>query len=274
MGVYQPQDYVIYIGILLVLLAFALKFLFNKIKIDKTFIIAISPYMIMAVALRVLADVGFYERSKLWNITPGVYIVTFILAFSMILVGFELEKRNIASYWKLPFAVGIIGMIYFLGKLVPFFNYPLRILVPISMALGITLAVYFLSPLFYKSLKEFENTAILFGHLLDGCATFIAIDYYGFGEEHLLPLFLINLSGTALVMIPLKLILILVVIYLLDTLYKEERKNFKEKEVSIFKYKFKITKLMMNNFYLSIKVLIFILGFGPGFRNTLLPSLF
>jgi uncharacterized membrane protein len=274
MGVYQPQDYVIYIGILLVLLAFALKFLFNKIKIDKNFIIAISPYMIMAVALRVLADVGFYERSKLWNITPGVYIVTFILAFSMILVGFELEKRNIASYWKLPFAVGIIGMIYFLGKLVPFFNYPLRILVPISMALGITLAVYFLSPLFYKSLKEFENTAILFGHLLDGCATFIAIDYYGFGEEHLLPLFLINLSGTALVMIPLKLILILVVIYLLDTLYKEERKNFKEKEVSIFKYKFKITKLMMNNFYLSIKVLIFILGFGPGFRNALLPSLF
>jgi uncharacterized membrane protein len=274
MGVYQPQDYVIYIGILLVLLAFALKFLFNKIKIDKTFIIAISPYMIMAVALRVLADVGFYERSKLWNITPGVYIVTFILAFSMILVGFELEKRNIAPYWKLPFTVGIIGMIYFLVNLVPYFNYPLRILVPISMALGITLAVYFLSPLFYKSLKEFENTAILFGHLLDGCATFIAIDYYGFGEEHLLPLFLINLSGTALVMIPLKLILILVVIYLLDTLYKEERKNFKEKEVSIFKYKFKITELMMNNFYLSIKVLIFILGFGPGFRNTLLPSLF
>ncbi|NYT04027.1 MAG: DUF63 family protein [Candidatus Methanofastidiosa archaeon] len=274
MGVYQPQDYVIYIGILLVLLGFALKFLFNKIKIDKNFIIAISPYMIMAVALRVLADVGFYERSKLWNITPGVYIVTFILAFSMILVGFELEKRNIISYWKLPFAVGIIGMIYFLANLVPFFNYPLRILVPISMALGITLAVYFSSTLFYKPLKEFENTAILFGHLLDGCATFIAIDYYGFGEEHLLPLFLINLSGTALVMIPLKLILILVVIYLLDTLYKEERKNFKEKEVSIFKYKFKLTNLMMNNFYLSIKVLIFILGFGPGFRNALLPSLF
>ena len=274
MGVYQPQDYVIYIGILLVLLAFALKFLFNKIKIDKTFIIAISPYMIMAVALRVLADVGFYERSKFWNITPGVYIVTFILAFSMILIGFELEKRNIVAYWKLTFTVGIIGMIYFLVNLVPFFNYPLRILVPISMALGITLAVYFLSTLFYKPLKEFENTAILFGHLLDGCATFIAIDYYGFGEEHLLPLFLINLSGTALVMIPLKLILILVVIYLLDTLYKEERKNFKEKEVSIFKYKFKLTNLMMNNFYLSIKVLIFILGFGPGFRNALLPSLF
>lgn len=274
MGVYQPQDYVIYIGILLVLLALALKFLFNKIKIDKAFIIAISPYMIMAIAIRVLADVGFYERSKLWNITPGVYIVTFILAFSMILIGFELEKKRIISYWKIPFVVGIMGAIYFLANLIPFFNYPLRMVVPLSMAAGITLAVYLLSPLFYKPIKEFENTAILFGHLLDGCATFIAIDYYGFGEEHLLPLFLINLSGTALVMIPLKLVLILVVIYLLDTLYKEERKNFKEKEVTIFKYKFKITTLMMNNFYLSIKVLIFILGFGPGFRNTLLPSLF
>lgn len=274
MGVYQPQDYVIYIGILLVLLALALKFLFNKIKIDKRFIIAISPYMIMAIAIRVLADVGFYERSKLWNITPGVYIVTFILAFSMLLIGFELEKKSIISYWKIPFSVGIIGAIYFLANLIPFFNYPLRMLVPLSMAVGITLVVYLLSPLFYKPIREFENTAVLFGHLLDGCATFIAIDYYGFGEEHLLPLFLINLSGTALVMVPLKLVLILTVIYLLDTLYKEERKNFKEKEVTFFKYKFKITTLMMHNFYLSIKVLIFILGFGPGFRNTLLPSLF
>ena len=166
MGVYQPQDYVIYIGILLVLLAFALKFLFNKIKIDKNFIIAISPYMIMAIAIRVLADVGFYERSKLWNITPGVYIVTFILAFSMILLGFELEKKSIISYWKIPFAVGTIGMIYFLANLIPFFNYPLRIIVPLSMAAGITLAVYLLSPLFYKPIREFENTAILFGHLL------------------------------------------------------------------------------------------------------------
>jgi len=274
MGVYQPQDYFIYIVILLVLLALSLKFLFNKIKIDKTFILAISPYMIMAIAIRVLTDVGFYERSKLWNITPGVYIVAFILAFSTILIGFQLEKRNLISYWKVPFAVGTIGMTYFLANLIPFFTYPLRILVPLSMAVGITLVVYLVSPLFYKSIREFENTAILFGHLLDGCATFIAIDYYGFGEEHLLPLFLINLTRTALIMIPLKLVLILIVIYLLDTLYKEERKNFKEKEVIIFNYKFNITTLMMHNFYLSIKVLIFILGFGPGFRNTLLPSLF
>ena len=86
MGVYNPQDYFIYIGILLVLLTFALKFLFNKIKIDKTFIVAISPYMILAIAIRVLTDVGFYERSKLWNITPGVYVITFILAFFMVLI--------------------------------------------------------------------------------------------------------------------------------------------------------------------------------------------
>ncbi|HNV93862.1 MAG: hypothetical protein APG08_00455 [Candidatus Methanofastidiosum methylothiophilum] len=274
MGVYNPQDYFIYIGILLVLLTFALKFLFNKIKIDKTFIVAISPYMILAIAIRVLTDVGFYERSKLWNITPGVYVITFILAFFMILIGYQLEKRDILSYWKLTFAVGFIGMLYFLYNLIPFFNHPLRILVPLSMATIITLAVYIISPLFYKPIKEFENIAILFGHLLDGCATFIAIDYYGFGEEHLLPLFLINISGTALIMIPLKLILILIVIYLLDTLYKEEQNNFKEKEIKISKYRLKITAFMINNFYLSIKVLIFILGFGPGFRNTLLPSLF
>ncbi len=272
MGVYQPQDYVIYIGILFILMLISLRFLFNKIKIDKYFIIAISPYMINAILIRVLADVEFFPRSKLWSITPGVYVISFILAFFFILIGYELEKKGLFSYWKLPLVVGILPMIYLLYNLFFYINYPLRLFVPPLMALSITAAVHFLSPLFYKPIKEFENTAMIFGHLLDGCATFYAINYFGFGEEHLLPLFLIDLSGNSIIMIPLKLALILVVVYLLDNLYKEEKATFKEKEISIMGIKIKITKLMMENFYLSLKVIVFILGFGPGVRDTLLPA--
>lgn len=273
MGVYQPIDYVIYIGILFILMFVALRFLFNKIKIDKYFVITISPYMITAIAIRVLTDVEFFPRSKLWSITPGVYIVSFVLAFLFILIGYELEKKDIIAYWKLPLIVGCIPLIYLLYNLSNYINFPSRLIIPPLMALSITAAVYLLSPIIYKPIREFENIAMVFGHLLDGCATFYAINYFGFGEEHLLPLFLIDLSGNAIIMVPLKLALILVVVYLLDNLYKEEKATFKEKEISILGFKFKISTLIMENFYLSLKVIVFILGFGPGVRDTLLPAL-
>ena len=273
MGVYQPIDYVIYIGILFILMFVALRFLFNKIKIDKYFVITISPYMITAIAIRVLTDVEFFPRSKLWSITPGVYIVSFVLAFLFILIGYELEKKDIIAYWKLPLIVGCIPLIYLLYNLSNYINFPSRLIIPPLMALSITAAVYMFSPIIYRPIREFENIAMIFGHLLDGCATFYAINYFGFGEEHLLPLFLIDLSGNAIIMVPLKLALILVVVYLLDNLYKEEKVTFKEKEISILGLKFRISTLMMENFYLSLKVIVFILGFGPGVRDTLLPAL-
>ncbi|HNZ87469.1 MAG TPA: DUF63 family protein [Methanofastidiosum sp.] len=273
MGVYQPIDYVIYIGILFILMFVALRFLFNKIKIDKYFVITISPYMITAIAIRVLTDVEFFPRSKLWSITPGVYIVSFVLAFLFILIGYELEKKDIIAYWKLPLIVGFIPMIYLLYNLSNYINFPSRLIIPPLMALSITAAVYMFSPIIYRPIREFENIAMIFGHLLDGCATFYAINYFGFGEEHLLPLFLIDISGNAIIMVPLKLALILVVVYLLDNLYKEEKVTFKEKEISILGLKFRISTLMMENFYLSLKVIVFILGFGPGVRDTLLPAL-
>ena len=273
MGVYQPIDYVIYIGILFILMFVALRLLFNKIKIDKYFVITISPYMITAIAIRVLTDVEFFPRSKLWSITPGVYIVSFVLAFLFILIGYELEKKDIIAYWKLPLIVGCIPLIYLLYNLSNYINFPSRLIIPPLMALSISAGVYLLSPIIYKPIREFENIAMVFGHLLDGCATFYAINYFGFGEEHLLPLFLIDLSGNAIIMVPLKLALILVVVYLLDNLYKEEKATFKEKEISILGFKFKISTLIMENFYLSLKVIVFILGFGPGVRDTLLPAL-
>ncbi|RLG57409.1 MAG: hypothetical protein DRN95_05620 [Candidatus Hydrothermarchaeota archaeon] len=82
--------------------------------------------------------------------------------------------------------------------------------------------------------------------MLDGSGTFIGINYYGFGEEHILTEYLINIAGTSLIIIPVKLIIILLALYILE----------KEDEES------KI-----------IKVVLFILGFGPGLRNSLVLTL-
>ncbi|NOZ76836.1 MAG: DUF63 family protein [Euryarchaeota archaeon] len=98
--------------------------------------------------------------------------------------------------------------------------------------------------------------AIIFGHLFDGSATFIGIDYYGFYEEHLLPDILINAAGTAFVMIPLKIAVVLLAIYYVEKWYREEGLGSKKRTTQ----------------YLVLKLVFFILGFGPGMRDTILPA--
>jgi uncharacterized membrane protein len=94
------------------------------------------------------------------------------------------------------------------------------------------------------------NLILFFGHFLDASATFIAIDYYGYVEKHVLPVFLIDIFQTAAVMYLLKAIIIVLVVYFIDILYK---KDFMENPT--------LTGL--------VKVAILVLGLGPGLRDIL-----
>jgi uncharacterized membrane protein len=82
-------------------------------------------------------------------------------------------------------------------------------------------------------------------HLFDASSTYIAVDYYGYYEQHVLPSALTTLFGTALVMFPLKIVVILGALYIIDT-YIEDR-------------------TIAN----MLKLAIFILGLAPGLRNFL-----
>jgi uncharacterized membrane protein len=89
------------------------------------------------------------------------------------------------------------------------------------------------------------NLSVLMAHLFDASSTFIAVSFYGYSEQHVLPNELLNLTGTALVMYPLKIAVILFALYVIDT-YVEDRtiKNM-------------------------LKLAIFILGLAPGLRDFL-----
>lgn len=86
-------------------------------------------------------------------------------------------------------------------------------------------------------------------HIFDASSTFVAVDFYGYGEQHVVPSALTKLTGTAFVMYPLKIIVILSALYVID-LYVEDRtvKNM-------------------------LKLAIFILGLAPGLRNFLSLSM-
>jgi uncharacterized membrane protein len=105
----------------------------------------------------------------------------------------------------------------------------------------------------YKVMAIFTNPInllIIFGQMFDASATFIGVDFYGYSEKHPIPDFFFQTFGTSAVFIPIKLILALVMIYLIDISFKEELT------------KYPILRGL-------IKIAIIVLGLAPGTRDML-----
>lgn len=94
------------------------------------------------------------------------------------------------------------------------------------------------------------NFLILFSHIFDASATYRGMEYYGYVEKHVLPTAMIELTGTPAVMFFLKLFLVVLVVYTLDVLYKDEMEEIPQ-----------IKNL--------VKFVIIVLGLAPAVRNTL-----
>ena len=132
------------------------------------------------------------------------------------------------------------------------------------LVLGLTclcvILVYIFSKFISIKKPEFKpflsgiNLTLFFGHFLDASATFIAIDHYGYVEKHVLPTFFIDLFNTGAVMLVLKAVIIILVIYFLDVLYK---KDFQDNPTLLG----------------LVKIAILVLGLAPGIRDILRLSI-
>lgn len=94
------------------------------------------------------------------------------------------------------------------------------------------------------------NFLILFSHIFDASATFRGMEYYGYVEKHVLPTAMIELTGTPAVMFVLKFLLVILIVYTLDVLYKDELDEIPQ-----------IKNL--------VKFVVIVLGLAPAVRNTL-----
>jgi uncharacterized membrane protein len=88
---------------------------------------------------------------------------------------------------------------------------------------------------------------------MDASSTYVGVDKLGYYEKHVLPSYLIELTGTALVMYPLKLIIFIGVLYLLDTQFEDDERSI--------------------NMKMLIKLVILVLGLSPATRNTIRMTL-
>ena len=89
---------------------------------------------------------------------------------------------------------------------------------------------------------------LYFGHFVDGSATYLGIDNYGYVEKHVLPTWFIETFGTAIVMLPLKFLVVTGVIIALEN---EEHKDDQKQMISL------------------LILFLLALGLGPGTRDIL-----
>lgn len=216
--------------------------MFNYLKKDPgDLMIPLIPFIFFGSSARALVDNNIYPLTYIL-VTPGIYILTGFMAIFTVLASVWVERKTNLDYRYFIFAVGAVACIpniVYMG--------PINIIATLQV-LGVWAAI---SSLFlilrYKwdLLKDNFNMGVLMAHLFDASSTYIAVDFYGYSEQHVLPSALTGIVGSAIVMFPLKIVVILGALYVIDY-YIED-------------------KTIAN----MLKLAIFILGLAPGLRNFL-----
>jgi uncharacterized membrane protein len=243
-------------AIILIVAAFMVYKMLNKlkIKIDKSFLIGVIPFVALGGIMRAWEDLseGTAARNFLF-VSPIIYVTIFLIALALLLFSVLAQKisKNKLSYYKIWFLLGAIIDIYFLTQLkfANFFAF-LMVLIIAGIWVGLFIIVKFAAKKRFKKLDNFltgENMFIILVHMFDATTTFVALQYLGYWEQHVLPGFLIAVAG-AWTMFLLKIIVVPLVLYAFDKELKEE----KDKEKRTF-----------------LKLVVLILGLGPGLRNWL-----
>lgn len=229
-----------------------------KVKIDARFMLSVTPYILAGSSLRVLEDSKvFTPPLEYLFITPLIYFLVFAVTVSILTISLNLERKGIIKDYHTFFCyVGVIWVIFNIIALleVDTIRNPIPAAAIFILGMATTGIVYLISRQFnFTLLTNKVNISILFAHLLDASSTFIGIDWLNYYEKHVVPTFFIDMFGNftshpSLVMYPLKLVIFIPVLFMLDNEFKTE----KEKQ---------LIGLM--------KLAILVLGLSPAARNTL-----
>jgi uncharacterized membrane protein len=227
-----------------------------EVKITPRFIISVLPFVIAGSSLRIFADspAGLVHPPLSYLlITPNIYFLVFAVTIGCLWLSIRLQKAGLIKDFHLIFAG--FGLLWFFANIIILlhFHKVVAAYVPlfvIGAGTGLTFACYLLARHLKSSMfTDPLNLSILLAHLMDASATYIGIDKLGYFSKHVVPTYLIQLTGTALVMYPLKLIIFVGVIYLLDTQFEDDRQS--------------------SNMKMLIKMVVLILGLSPATRDTI-----
>lgn len=205
------------LGIVFVVLTFATFLVFKKlkIKIDANLAKGIAAWVLLAAFVRVFEDAAIYPDT-IFTKTPGIIVLFFFIILPVLLLASWLEKKKKFPVWQTLRISAIIGILIHL----PF--YRLQNVRGLLLVFIISAIIIGLMEIFNKFIKADRLSFWAVGaHFMDAAATFVSMYYFNYGEQHILPNFLIDLAGPW-VMFPLKAITIIPVVWILNRYVKEK----------------------------------------------------
>ena len=174
-----------------------------------------SLWVLLAAFVRVFEDAKIYPNS-FFTTSPGIIILFAAIFIPVVLVGIWIEKKKKIELWKTLVVTAIIPTAFH----IPYMKY-----VNISGALIIlflAVSIAGIMAILNKFLKVDVFSYLAFwAHMFDASATFTALTFYGYSEQHVLPTFLINVFGP-FAMFALKIVFVIPVVYAINKYSDDE----------------------------------------------------
>ena len=207
-------------------------------KIDARFILATLPYVVLGGLLRVVQDTGMITGDfQFLLVTPLIYFVLFFFTISMLFLSRYLTLQGFTkSFLTFYTFAGIMSAFVVLLVLFAWgINYAQVDLFILAIIPLMALTATFLVWACMRYLLRWEYVTdplyliLIFGQLLDASATSYGIDLHPsvrYIEQHVVGSGLIELTHTAFVMFPLKLVVLFPAIYIMELYRKEANPAF------------------------------------------------
>jgi len=250
---YKPIMTITYAVILFAVAFFLIYPYFDKkkIKFNFSFLLALVPYILFATGIRIFEDMRIIARAWYpWQagyylISPGIWIAIGLLVIACLIIAKKISEKTGKDIYKVFAGIGLLIWIpVAITNLIFFrrwFGF-LEIIAGTTLVVGI--AYYILKFLKIDLLKSKINIATLAAQSLDGTATVIAmVTSPRFVEQHFVSAAILDVHPFLFIIV--KVILVLFILHYVDKEIENEN---------------------LRNF---IKIIIFILGFATGSRDTL-----
>jgi len=208
------------------------------LSIDGSFVLATLPYVIFGGVLRVIQDTGMITGDlQFLIVTPPIYFVLFLFTIGMIFLARYLKIQGlIKNFYAFYAGAGCMAVLIVILILAAWGITHTRIdlfvlcIIPL-MAITATLALwaFIRYVLKWTYVNDPLYLVLIFGHMLDASATSYGIDFHPavhYIEQHVVGSSLINMTGTAFVMFPLKLVVLFPAIYIMQLYRKEANPAF------------------------------------------------
>lgn len=215
---YNPVDTVTW-AIILGLAILGLIKLLRRLDLlmDESLLLSTLPYVLAGSSLRVIEDADLVAAPwRYFLITPLIFFLVFLITAACLIItrkiwgekfharfaaiGFLWTFFNLAVLSTLGFKnTWVIAAVFLLGS---------------ALTVGLLFCRRRLSSL--KFLDDRFNQMIIYAHMLDASSTYFGVDWFYYYEKHVVPTFLINLTGSAAIMFPLKLAILLTVLSMID----------------------------------------------------------